>query len=201
MSQLSENTTALQTLLETVNALPDYDGDIECTSVSATGDINAGGNMHANVVYATRGTFSFVYANSALHAGRATFAGEVSADGGIAGVTNYTEGVEELTGGKWIDGKPIYRYLWKGTTTHSGSQKVMTNFPGNITPETVITLRGMIQRSDGEWVSAPTSYYGSLNHSANLRTYNGYQIYLGLGSGFDGTKTVVIIVEYTKSTD
>ena len=113
-----------------------------------------------------------------------------------ASVTYSTSEVN--TGDKWIDGKAIYRYIWKGTTAHSGSQKVMTNFPNNITPDTLITLRGVVQRSDDEWVSIPTSYYGSLNHSANLRTTNGYQIYLGLGSGFNGTKTVIIIAEYTK---
>lgn len=124
---------------------------------------------------------------------------------GLGGGINYEIGTEVLTGNTWPtdDGgsKPIYRYIWKGTTTHKDKQQVMTNFPGDITPETVITLRGMVRRSDGEWVSIPTSYYGSLDHSANLRTYNGKSIYLGLGDGFDGTKTVIIIAEYTKSTD
>jgi hypothetical protein len=119
--------------------------------------------------------------------------------GGIAGVTNYPAvGVEELTGGKWIDGKPIYRFLWKGTTTHKKAQKVMTNFPNNITPDTVISLTGMLKRSDGEWMPIPNAYYGNSDHTANLRTYEGSGIYLGLGDGFDGTKTVVIIAEYTK---
>lgn len=119
--------------------------------------------------------------------------------GGIAGVTNYpAAGVEELTGGKWIDGKPIYRFLWKGTTTHKKTQKVMTNFPNDITPDTVISLTGMLKRSDGEWMPIPNAYYGSADHTANLRTYGGNGIYLGLGDGFDGTKTVVIIAEYTK---
>ena len=119
--------------------------------------------------------------------------------GGIAGVTNYpAAGVEELTGGKWIDGKAIYRFLWQGTTTHKKTQKVMTNFPNDITPDTVISLTGMLKRSDGEWMPIPNAYYGNSDHTANLRTYEGNGIYLGLGDGFDGTKTVVIIAEYTK---
>lgn len=130
--------------------------------------------------------------------------------GGIAGVTNYPDfrgadgtitlpqGMEVATGGRWIDGKPIYRFLWKGTTTHKKAQKVMTNFPNNITPDTVISLTGMLKRSDGEWMPIPNAYYGNSDHTANLRTYEGSGIYLGLGDGFDGTKTVVIIAEYTK---
>ena len=119
--------------------------------------------------------------------------------GGIAGVTNYPEaGVEELTGGKWIDGSPIYRFVWTGTTKISGSQARMCYFPNQITPSMVVSLRAMVKRSDGEWLPVPNSYYGDLKHSANIRTEGGNGVYLGLGSGFDGTKTVVIVAEYVK---
>ena len=224
MSQLSENTAALQSILEAVNALPDAGGDIECGNITASGDISCNRlNAKLNITTNTAVSCASISANTGNFSNGASIGGIVSASGatvstgkltatgeatfkeaatfekGIAGVTNYPEsGVEELTGGTWIDGKPIYRFLWKGTTTHKKSQKVMTNFPNDITPDTVISLTGMLKRSDGQWMPIPNAYYGSADHTANLRTYEGNGIYLGLGDGFDGTKTVVIIAEYTK---
>lgn len=117
---------------------------------------------------------------------------------GIEGVNIYKSG-EIKTGGLWIDNKPIYRFIWKGTSTLDGEQDIVCTLPS--TPETVISLRGMIKRTDGAWVPTPNAYFGSSNHDTNLRTDGGMNVLLGMGSGFNGTKTVIVIVEYTKPGD
>lgn len=201
----------------------DKDGNIHGKKIEVSGTVAGDGAAFKNDVYANVGDFTTAVASDLGEFNRINLTtsldgseaagrfkqltvsdkmvsnAEIEANGGIAGVTNYpAAGVEELTGGKWIDGKSIYRFLWQGTTTHKKSQKVMTNFPNDITPDTVVSLTGMLKRSDGEWMPIPNAYYGSSDHTANLRTYEGNGIYLGLGDGFDGTKTVVIIAEYTK---
>ena len=141
--------------------------------------------------------------------------GETFAHGGISGVTNYpvmNEGAvypptnnneevyerEELTGGTWIDGKPIYRYTWMGVSSRSGSQGSYGNIPGG-NPETVIRLYGTFKRpSDNAWFAMPNIYYGSLNYAANMRTNEDGGLTVGFGSAYDGTKSMILVVEYTK---
>lgn len=141
--------------------------------------------------------------------------GEAFAHGGIAGVTNYpvmNEGAvypptnnneevyerEELTGGTWIDGKPIYRYTWMGVSSRSGSQGGYGNIPGG-NPETVIRLYGTFKRpSDNAWFAIPNIYYGSLNYAVNMRTNEDGGLTVGFGSAYDGTKSMILVVEYTK---
>lgn len=127
--------------------------------------------------------------------------------GGVAGVTNYPEiavadmptGVEELTGGRWIDGKPIYRYTWKGVSARSGSQGNYGEIPGG-EPETVISLRGMFQRpSDKAWFTIPTIYYGDIKWAVNIRTDGDGHLTVGFGSQYEAKdKPMILIAEYTK---
>lgn len=130
--------------------------------------------------------------------------------GGIAGVTNYPDfrgadgtitlpqGMEVATGGRWIDGKPIYRYMWKGTTSLSGKQGVVCTLPDG-EPDTVITLRGMFRReSDRAWFAMPNIYYGSVDWAVNMRTDSSGGITCGFGDQYSGSRPIIVIVEYTK---
>ena len=126
------------------------------------------------------------------------FDGKVTFNGGtnLTLPKDYSSGVEQNTGLTWIDGKTIYRYIWKGTVTLDGKQDTIFALPS--TPSTVISLRGMIKRTDGAWVPSPNAYFSSSNHDTNLRTDGGKNVLMGMGSGFNGSKTVIVIVEYTK---
>ena len=119
--------------------------------------------------------------------------------GGISGVTNYAQG-EEPTGGHWIDGKPIYRYVLMTTTTLTGANGKIGNIPADV--DTVVNMHGTWIHGDNNWFPLPHVYYKNLNNNIGYyvsRTDNG--IYLQVGSAYSGTKTVIVIVEYTKSTD
>lgn len=206
MSQLSENTTALQTLLEAVNALPDYTGDIECTSVTATGDITAGGNIGGSRVTGALALFNNAGVSETLEVG-----GELSANGGISGVTNYpAAGVEELTGGRWIDGKPIYRQVivFGALSKGSSTTKPLALGEGEMLGD-VIKLAGAATSLYS--ASAPT--WLSLNHAQdndpekfnvditirNILTTSPV-VQLRTGTSVPIGKAYAI-VEYTKSTD
>lgn len=110
---------------------------------------------------------------------------------------------ETLTGGTWIDGKPIYRFIWQGTTSLSGEQGVVCRLPeGHF--DTVFTLRGMFKRtSDNNWFAIPNIYYGAISWAVNIRTDLSTDepdgILLGFGSQYTGSRSIIIIAEYTKS--
>lgn len=127
-------------------------------------------------------------------------------EGGSSGIVYPTiaeedlpTGVEELTGGTWIDGKPIYRYTWKGVSERSGSQGDYGQMPDG-EPETVISLRGMFQRpSDGVWFTIPTVYYGGIKWAVNIRTNGSGGIKVGFGDEYTSdAKPMILICEYTK---
>lgn len=79
---------------------------------------------------------------------------------GIDGVTNYAAG-QTLTGGKWIDGKPIYRQVVEiGYIAVGGKKIIPVNLNGGMF-ETLISMRGMVRMDayNGTWVSVPYADY------------------------------------------
>lgn len=109
---------------------------------------------------------------------------------GIHGVNRYIEG-EVDTGGKWIDGKAIYRRVF----TSDVPAKNATNIFMIASLGTVIALRGMITMAD-TGTQVPLLY-----------SYNGESVVVGVKS--DGNVyvnsykagTVLVIVDYTKKGD
>ena len=96
---------------------------------------------------------------------------------------------EQLTGGVWIDGKPIYRKVFSGNSSSSGGDIGQIS---NI--DRVIKAFAMIKnQADGNWLT--NNYAGSVyllilsNGTVNLNggNYN-YQMYNA-------------VIEYTKTTD
>ena len=117
--------------------------------------------------------------------------------------TSYVEG-ETLTGGTWIDGKPIYRFVWKGTTSLKKAQGVLCRLPeGHF--DTVFTLRGIFKRTtDNNWFAIPNGYYGGTGWTVNLRTDIATNEPDGILAGFgeeytDLDRPIIVIAEYTKS--
>ena len=114
--------------------------------------------------------------------------------GGIEGVTNFAEG-EVPTGGHWIDGRPIFRFMWVGTTSLSNKQGVACSLP--VTPDIMLTLRAMVEGSGG-WRPIPNNYYGGSTWNCNI--YNsGANISLGFGSSWKNSRRVIIMAEYVKA--
>ena len=111
-------------------------------------------------------------------------------------VRNNTYSTEErLTGGYWIDGKPIYRKVWK-----------IDNFTDNMSfsgglsnVETVLTLYGTSYAVSQTIYSqfprnSAGNYFGAIYQiSTDTIQFNNY-------AGYSGSK-VLLILEYTKSTD
>ena len=115
---------------------------------------------------------------------------------------NYCLG-EVKTGNTWIDGKPIYRFIWQGTTSLKDAQGVVCQLPeGHF--DTVFTLRGMFKRTtDNNWFSIPNIYYGGVDWAVNIRTNMQTdipdQILVGFGAKYtDSNRPIIIIAEYTK---
>ena len=117
--------------------------------------------------------------------------------GGIHGITNYESG-EVLTGGHWIDGKPIYRKILEVSApvanTHyfSSGDSIIYNLDAVVKIDFVQTLTNGL-------ISIPFYVYTSSNLTRVWLEARdgGYVLYVY--TAFPGVMRA--IVEYTKTTD
>lgn len=109
----------------------------------------------------------------------------------VAGALSYSTD-ETPTGGKWIDGKTIYRkcYSHDGTSSVSGVLDTFTNV-------NIIKIEGMAHISTGVWL--PFGFSGANDVNARWNKGSNNQLLIEVGSytlwGYNA------IVEYTKTTD
>ena len=123
--------------------------------------------------------------------------------GGIRGVTNYVAG-EQPTGGKWIDGKEIYRYVATGKFSSAGADAVLATIPNASQIDTVLSMRGVLHLPTSASPFRPIPYIdrSSTNATMGLSINTSGGIVLGVGtsySGYTGNNAAIVIVEYTKA--
>lgn len=114
---------------------------------------------------------------------------------GIRGGFTYDPG-ETDTGGSWIDGRKIYRYVFTGESALDGASGVIGSLPSKI--GALVSAFGTMKSSDGSVRPIPFGSFSSLNGSAGFYVDGGGAINLQLGSGYSGRHTINIILEYTK---
>ena len=109
---------------------------------------------------------------------------------------------EQRTGGKWIDGKPIYRIVYTGTANSTTGSNLIANPISNL--DAVIELYGMVYwKNDwgiigGSGLSIPSVI--TLQYTtANDRQQGLFLSYPS--SGYTSFHYYRIILEYTKTTD
>lgn len=109
---------------------------------------------------------------------------------GIEGVTNYSKD-EMLTGGVWIDGKPIYRRVVEISVTTTGSRvDNIVTFPAI---DALINLYGCVKRTSGNARYPISFWYSTSNyHDIWMETST------GLSCKTSHAITGQIILEYTK---
>lgn len=116
--------------------------------------------------------------------------------GGIDGVTNYQAGEVE-TGGKWIDGKEIYRYVLVAQSALDGGAGVIGQMPSAI--DNLVSASGTMKGTDGSVRPIPYAYYGNDSYTVCYYIDANGAINFQIGSGYSGTNTVILVLEYTKS--
>lgn len=119
------------------------------------------------------------------------------------GNADYVVGKEIDTGTYWVEGeskKPIYRKIFRGTTALDGAQSAVFTLE-NVNLDIIVSLNCMMKAADGaSWRPVPNTYYNGQTWDCNIyfnTTDN--TIVLGFGSSHNGTKEVIVIIEYTKS--
>ena len=115
---------------------------------------------------------------------------------GIQGVTNYVSG-ETATGGTWIDGKPVYRYVLSATASISGGQQIVGTLPSAI--GALIHACGAMTSQDGSARPLPYAIFSGTTWTAGYMLTASGDIYLQLGSSYSGVHNVVIVLEYTRA--
>lgn len=114
---------------------------------------------------------------------------------GIEGVNNYST-AEVLTGGRWIDGKSIYRFVATGTVTLAASTTLLT-LPS--VPDNVIDIR-MAVYAGSDWKPVCFTYYNNDNWDINVRIDGSGNVIVQAGSSARTATKYNLIVEYTKNT-
>ena len=111
--------------------------------------------------------------------------------GGIRGVTDYVLS-EQPTGGRWIDGRPIYRQTVRGTVA-AQTQRVIATI-ADIAQ--AVAIGGTLTRASDGAIFPANYYYSDSNHSfLFVNGSGGVETY----TRFAGD--LIITLEYTKTTD
>lgn len=114
---------------------------------------------------------------------------------GIKGGFTYESG-EVRTGGKWIDGKEIYRYVMVAQSALDGGAGVIGQMPSAI--ENLISTSGTMKGTDGSVRPIPYAYYGNNTFTVCYYIDASGAINFQIGSGYSGTNTIILVLEYTK---
>lgn len=121
--------------------------------------------------------------------------------GGIRGVTNYITGVEVPTGGRWVDGRPIYRLSIAVDSIPAGTNK---SFSLGIDADvfgTPISINGIALRTNNTLSPVPNPAVSSTSViSVYVDVSSAPYINIGAGSAA-GITSGVVTIEYTKATD
>jgi hypothetical protein len=109
---------------------------------------------------------------------------------------------EVKTNKVWIDGKPIYRKVItfnSGTVTSSAQTNKDVLFSTEL--DSLVSMNGYVGFTSGDVLI--NTYLGADNHVAcyHLKNSSGSSVEFGVQGNIYNNRTVVIIVEYTKTTD
>ena len=102
---------------------------------------------------------------------------------------------EEVVIGKWIDGKPLYRKVLSSTTISDSNVDI--TLPSNIDFMSI----DKVEIKVGNF-SFFSDRYTNANDLIQIFKYNATTLRVVLGSAWkSGFKSVIIVIEYTKTTD
>lgn len=115
----------------------------------------------------------------------------------LDGYDNYS--TEEIRIGTWIDGKPLYRKVFTGTTTNDmiSSSQIIANFSTTFVP---VKTNGYISNytNNGSFIQIG-QYYGTNDYTYYI--INPGQIKVRISLDAYAGRNVIFIMEYTKTTD
>jgi hypothetical protein len=110
---------------------------------------------------------------------------------------NQVYSTEETKIGVWIDGKPIYRKVFKPIVLEIGLAKYLGT--SNLNISTMVSLKAIINdKSEGQWKIA-NQYWSSTDYLSINYSYKQNYIYYDNKGTSNGT--IFFILEYTKTTD
>ncbi len=117
--------------------------------------------------------------------------------GGINGVNNYALGEVE-TGGHWIGGKPIYRYVIVCSVTGNGN-RLLGTLPDKV--DTLLRIEGSLRTGSSIYNLPYTSRGGDTYNAAPYLVPSdaGTELHLSIGSAITGNVDVMLILDYTKA--
>jgi hypothetical protein len=113
---------------------------------------------------------------------------------GVSKAISYAT-TEQLTGGKWIDGKPIYRKVVDFGALPNASQKSVNHGISNLGQ---VIKCDVISTNGSSYWPLP---YASLNSIASQVTCQVNRTTVQIATGTNNSETAYFIIEYTKTTD
>ena len=103
---------------------------------------------------------------------------------------------ETLTGGTWIDSKPIYRKVWNVTMSSGTSLNIQTNVKSELGIDTITRIYGVYSANDTS--VCENYYYSSTDYFRVLINYQG-TLMIMKNSNPPTPLTCAVVLEYTKA--
>ncbi len=122
----------------------------------------------------------------------------VSGSAGGGGTDEYS--TEETRIGTWIDGKPIYRRVWKANFPESSNKTFKVSDTSAFNLDTVVTIRGVLQSYTTGPVRAPMPDYTASGATRVWVTIN-KELLISSVDSRTINQPCIVILEYTKTTD
>ena len=173
---------------------------------SGTAEFKAGDKIHLSSYYS--GCAIIAYYTHPMFIKATTTASSYTPSSAVQEIKDYTKDYvdaknsysteETLTGGTWVDGKPIYKKTYSGTLSSALGSNAITIIPLANLPSisTLVEMRGFVEQ---------------LNNPHMVQTLNDLytRFYLDFSAGIRGQSNAsrpagspyAITIEYTKSTD
>lgn len=121
--------------------------------------------------------------------------GEVVEVGGGGGSEDVYS-TEETRIGTWIDGKPVYRKTWVGTSPNISETKA---FDLGFSIDTLVNSSGSALRTDGKIM--PLHFANGVSYFAIIIKRDTNELYTSYGHNAFINTSYWITLEYTKTTD
>lgn len=115
----------------------------------------------------------------------------------VAESLSYSE-TEQATGGKWIDGKPIYRKTVEIGNLPNKTVKQIANVLSNV--DNIVEIRGVAKSSTLDIVLPYIDISGGVTYLANIYVSNKTHLQINTNYNFS-SYTGFAVIYYTKTTD
>lgn len=105
-----------------------------------------------------------------------------------------TYSTDEIRIGTWIDGKPLYRKVIESTNISSDMRLNISDL------DLIINVYGTAIRNPGSYYNLPRLNKSNINGQIGFY-YTNNELHIEIGTDVTNVTKIIVVIEYTKTTD